>query len=294
LYCDIKSDIVNPPDDPPSVDEHPPVITHFELLSPTPTTNAVIVFDLSGVDNDAISAWLINESAAIPAVDNAAWTDIKPAAYKLSSGYGIKTVFAWAKDASGNISEPDSISVDYINDNPCEYIETPVFPTHYQISNNAIVLWGGLASLFLDDDNFLAINMFSFNNSMAATVDFTLENTDVSDLGIIVSSVSRQHLLLNPNPFQRTVYAYNYAAKEWTAVDSVTHIGHHEMRSEISLAGQGENILDYLMQDSDGDKLIFKLRIELSPDTLFLPIHKIDFVQLMVTHLADSDCDDGM
>jgi hypothetical protein len=118
-YCDIKSNIVDPtddplPDDPPPMDEQSPVITQFELISTTPTTNAAIVFNLQGTDNNAISAWLIKESAVIPAIDDVAWTEIKPAAYTLSAGYGTKTVFAWAKDASGNISEPASLSVDYI------------------------------------------------------------------------------------------------------------------------------------------------------------------------------------
>jgi hypothetical protein len=308
-FCDIKSDIVDPADDPsddppenspenspddsPPIDEQPPVIAQFELLSATPSTNAAIAFNLSGVDNDAISAWLINESAAEPAIDDAAWTDIKPATYTLSSGYGTKTVYAWAKDAGGNISEPASIRVEYINGSPCEYIETTVFPTSFQISNNSIVFWGGLASLYLDDHDFLTMTMFDTNDSIAVTVDFELENTEVSDLSVLVSSVSRQHLLMHPNPFLRTVYVYNYAAREWNAVDSVPDIGNRKVRSEISLSGASVNIFDYLGQDSAGDKLRFKLKIELSPDTHILPIHKIDLAQLKVTHPADPDCNDG-
>jgi hypothetical protein len=211
---------------------------------------------------------------------------LKPAAYTLSSGGGMKTVYAWAKDGGGNISEPASISVDYIDNNSCESVETTVLPAHYQISDNAFALWGRLASIYAEDDDSLVLRMYGIRNTMALTVEFGLENTDVSDLGLIVSSISKRHWRILPSTFRRTVYAYNHAQQEWDLVDGTTDVGDLEaVRSEISLVGGGENVHDYLIPDSGGDNLRFRLKIELCPDHFFSLIHEIDLVQLVVTHL---------
>jgi hypothetical protein len=146
--CDIKSDIVDPPD--PAVDEEAPVITFFELTSATQTSDQAIGFNLEGQDNMAVSAWLINESSAIPAPDDAGWSEAKPLAYTLSSDYGLKTVYAWAKDAAGNISDPASLSVEYTPP-PCPYVETTFLPIWFRLQNGYL-RGGHLSSLQSDDD----------------------------------------------------------------------------------------------------------------------------------------------
>ncbi|MDY6934615.1 MAG: chitobiase/beta-hexosaminidase C-terminal domain-containing protein, partial [Spirochaetota bacterium] len=88
-----------------------PAVTSF-VVSPGDelTNNRNITFTLAGDDDDAVTGgvvgWLINESPATPDPDDVGWmpgTPI-PSSYELSTGDGVKTVFAWAKDEADNVS----------------------------------------------------------------------------------------------------------------------------------------------------------------------------------------------
>jgi hypothetical protein len=273
--CNIKFDTVHPPDD------QPPDITRFELSSDTPTTDPAITFILEGQDNVAVSAWLVSESDATPAVDDAAWSGAAPQGHTLSAGYGMKTVYAWAKDVRGNISDPASISVEYKR--ACVYVETTV-PAKGGQTFNVSSVNGELSDLFSDDDEFVTMDRFLFAETMALEVDFELDQTDVRDLRISVSSISEEGV------FRRSISARNYVAGEWTPLETSIDVGEDvEVRSDLSLAERVESLSDYLEQA--GDKLNFRVRIDLSRVD-GSDIHHIDLVQLTVTHLEDPDCVD--
>jgi hypothetical protein len=265
--------------DPP--DTQAPVITRFELSSATPTTDPAITFDLEGQDNVAVSAWLINESDATPAVDDAAWSGTIPQSHTLSAGYGMKTVYAWAKDASGNISASASFSVEYMGS--CVYVDTTVLPTNYSPVDGRVVR-GGLSHLFSDDNEFLEMDARSFFSPMYLTVDFEFDPMDVTDLEVSVSSLGSN------GDFQRTISVLNYVTGEDTLVESAREVNTgQEVRSDISLAGTVENISDYLEQN--GDRLTFRLNIRLDR-TNGSDNHYFDLVQLTVTHPEDPYCID--
>ncbi len=90
-----------------------PVITAFTLPG-TATTLAVAVSSLTATDNVAITGYLITESASAPLVSTTGWSTTKPTSYTFTGiPDGIataKTLYAWAKDASGNISNIFSAS----------------------------------------------------------------------------------------------------------------------------------------------------------------------------------------
>jgi hypothetical protein len=287
-HCSIKTDVIDSGD--PPADEEPPLITRFTLTSGTPTMDPAIAFDLEGRDNVAVSAWLVNESDAVPAVDDAAWSDSRPTAYTLSSGYGMKTVYAWAKDAGGNISDPASISIDYVSDPPCQYIEVPASLTQFY-TFNVFRYNGGLSSLLADDDDFLEMEINSTQTSMMLTVDFQLVDTDVRDLRVRVSSLSSRYFQDQPSAFVRTVSAYNHAAQEWTVVDPARSIGDTAaVLTDIALAGNVENIVDYLGQE--GDRLNVRLMIEMDRVTDGSWQHDMGLVELLATQPVDPNCVD--
>ncbi len=90
-----------------------PIIGEFTLTSGTPTTEPDITFTLNGRDNGEITGWLVKESAETPDIDESDWTADTPEGYTLSGTFGEYTVYAWAKDDDGNISDPKSIVVQY-------------------------------------------------------------------------------------------------------------------------------------------------------------------------------------
>ncbi|MCP4136320.1 MAG: choice-of-anchor D domain-containing protein, partial [bacterium] len=100
------------------IDVNVPIITQFQLTSANPSSSQDITFNLTGSDNVAITSWMVNESATPPSASDPAWVATKPTAYTLSNGYGTKNVYAWAKDAAGNVSIVNSnshFSVQYAN-----------------------------------------------------------------------------------------------------------------------------------------------------------------------------------
>ena len=89
-------------------DSEIPVLTDFTLTSSDQTTNPEISFTLTGSDNIGITSWMINESSTKPDAGDPDWISVKPGTYTLSSVSGLRTVYAWAKDLAGNVS--DSLS----------------------------------------------------------------------------------------------------------------------------------------------------------------------------------------
>jgi hypothetical protein len=91
-------------------DTEAPVITDFTLTSPDPTSDLEITFTLDATDNVGVTGWLVNENSTPPASDDDAWLDNKPTEYLLSGEEGTQTIYAWAKDDAGNVSESTSDS----------------------------------------------------------------------------------------------------------------------------------------------------------------------------------------
>jgi hypothetical protein len=286
----ISIDYVRPSD---PEDTQPPVITRFELSSPTPTTDPLIELDLQAEDNDAVSAWLVNESAIAPVVNDNAWSSTRPQTYTLSFGYGVKTVYAWTKDAAGNISEPASISVEYIQS--CVDVTTTVLPSRFTALNiNSSFPTGSADLLHYDDHEFLSLYISDDDDPMYLTVEFDLENVDIvdiSDLSVSVSSITVQEGF-GESVFRRSIYAYNYSSEEWDPVGGTVDIGRYEVRSNVNITGSVDNIDNYL--GPAGDNLRFSLRVELVPiwnidnDSR----HDNDLVQLTITHPENSNCID--
>lgn len=53
----------------------------------------------------SVAAWMITESATAPAASSTGWWTTQPTTYTITgAGDGLKTLYAWVKDASGNVS----------------------------------------------------------------------------------------------------------------------------------------------------------------------------------------------
>jgi uncharacterized Zn-binding protein involved in type VI secretion len=84
-----------------------PVITGF-TLPPVATSATVAVSALVATDNVAVTGYLLTETAALPSDTNPGWSAAKPGSYTFSGlADGVtsdRTLYAWARDAAGNIS----------------------------------------------------------------------------------------------------------------------------------------------------------------------------------------------
>ena len=86
-----------------------PAVTAF-ILSATASDQTVEIGSFTATDDTGVTGYLVTESSAAPASGAAGWSPTPPTSYTVASA-GAKTLYAWAKDASGNVSTSLSAGV---------------------------------------------------------------------------------------------------------------------------------------------------------------------------------------
>ncbi|OFZ81459.1 MAG: hypothetical protein A2603_07120 [Bdellovibrionales bacterium RIFOXYD1_FULL_55_31] len=86
-----------------------PVISQFSV--PTSSRELTLPWlTLSATGDQGVSAYTITESPMAPAASDPRWTPTVPSTYTFSAPGG-KTLYAWAKDAAGNVSAGKAVEV---------------------------------------------------------------------------------------------------------------------------------------------------------------------------------------
>lgn len=90
-------------------DTQAPTVTAFSI--PSTSSNLTIpLTTLTATDNVAVTGYTVNESATAPIATASGWSAAVQTSYTFAS-QGTKTLYAWAKDAAGNVSLSKSASV---------------------------------------------------------------------------------------------------------------------------------------------------------------------------------------
>ena len=92
----------------PVVDTVAPVVSF--TLPATATSLSVTVLTFSATDAGGVTGYLLNESATKPLATAAGWSASAPASFTFPAA-GSRTLYAWAKDAAGNVSTGVSATV---------------------------------------------------------------------------------------------------------------------------------------------------------------------------------------
>ncbi|BCS54971.1 DUF4082 domain-containing protein [Geobacter sp. SVR] len=90
-------------------DTTPPVVTAFTIPS-SASSLTVAITSFTATDNIAVSGFLVTETSTVPSPTATGWSAAAPASYTCASA-GSKTLYAWAKDAAGNVSAAKSAAV---------------------------------------------------------------------------------------------------------------------------------------------------------------------------------------
>jgi hypothetical protein len=90
-------------------DTTPPTVTAFTLPA-TAGTLTVQITTFTATDDVGVIGYLVTESATAPPAGASSWTATAPTSYTFASA-GSKTLYAWAKDAAGNVSASQSAAV---------------------------------------------------------------------------------------------------------------------------------------------------------------------------------------
>lgn len=88
-----------------------PSISVFAIPS-TSNTLTVLITSLSATDNVGVTGYLLTENATKPSTATPGWTSAQPVSYTFASA-GARTLYAWARDAAGNVSAgwPASVNI---------------------------------------------------------------------------------------------------------------------------------------------------------------------------------------
>lgn len=99
----------------PISDSIPPVISSIRLgTSASSTSLTVPVSELIATDNIGVTGYLLTEATSTPSISNPNWKTSIPTTYTFTAT-GTKTVYAWTRDAIGNISSSKSASISIVN-----------------------------------------------------------------------------------------------------------------------------------------------------------------------------------
>ncbi len=87
----------------PAADGSAPVVTSFSLPA-TASSLTVPVTSVKASDDIAVTGYLLTESVASrPAASASGWAAVPPGSHTFS-GAGVRTLYAWARDGAGNVS----------------------------------------------------------------------------------------------------------------------------------------------------------------------------------------------
>ena len=103
-----------------------PTVSAFTI--PTISNSLTVsINSLTASDNVAVTGYLVNESPSIPSVGDSGWVSSAPTTHTFGS-VGNKTLYAWAKDAAGNISTSLSRIVAVDTTNPVTTLTPAISP----------------------------------------------------------------------------------------------------------------------------------------------------------------------
>lgn len=155
-----------------------PVANSFVL--PTPYTSLIVPFTTLDITDDSgiVAAWLVSESATVPAANDPNWRAAKPAYYSFAT-QGSKTLYAWGKDLSGNISTVISATtVINLADNSAPIVEAfaiPASSTTLTVPITTLTIWddvGVVGYLLTESLAWPSANDPAWSSNVPATYTF--------------------------------------------------------------------------------------------------------------------------
>jgi hypothetical protein len=156
-------------------DETKPVITSFSIPE-TSTSLAISFTSFTASDNKAVTGYLVTESSTTPLTGNAGWTASVPTSYTFATE-GSKTLYAWAKDAAGNLSA--SVSDQVVITLPIDNKEPDIVINEVSIQSIELRKGWNIFSTFLvpENENMEAVMQTLVTAGKLIRVDDELGNT---------------------------------------------------------------------------------------------------------------------
>ena len=75
------------------------------------TNETLVTVSVAATDDTGVVGYLLTNNSSLPSPADARWSPVRPTTHTLAAGAGMKTVYAWARDAKGNLSSPATVSI---------------------------------------------------------------------------------------------------------------------------------------------------------------------------------------
>lgn len=108
------------------LDSQVPTVSGFVTPPIVPTTT-VPVTSITATDNIGVTGYLITQTYTKPSITDSGWTTTAPVSFT-AAGNGFQLMWAWARDAAGNISNTRSATT-YVDNSPPTMLPLFVSPT---------------------------------------------------------------------------------------------------------------------------------------------------------------------
>ncbi|MGI9213705.1 MAG: metallophosphoesterase family protein [Methylococcaceae bacterium] len=101
---------IKPPEPAPvKEDRKAPVVTAFSIPWQV-NTRQIPIARFTADDDVAVTGYALTTGTTPPSLKSSAWREVPPTVFPVDSG-GIKTLYAWARDAAGHVSRPEAAAV---------------------------------------------------------------------------------------------------------------------------------------------------------------------------------------
>lgn len=220
-----------------NVDNVRPIISLFQLTTPSVTNNPIARFNLNGSDNVAITGWKLTVTDTPPVSWGSGWNATRPAYHQFTRA-GNHNLRAWAVDAAGNVNlivGPQNVNIDGIN----------------------IARY-----LYMTDSNASLIRSYNIDMGAATLTPNATTSVNASPLGIALSA-NEQHLYLgNGGGNAMSRFQVNGQTGALTLLDQVSafynpvHIGVDPTGGRFFVAAQSLGGVDAVF-DTSGTLSLF-------------------------------------
>ncbi|MCF6156399.1 MAG: hypothetical protein E3K36_14420 [Candidatus Brocadia sp.] len=161
-----------------------PPIGAISINSGTHCTNSfTVTANLSATDNTGVTGYYLSTNATPPSQYTHGWISVTPATtynedvtYTISNADGMNTVYAWYKDASGNISEAASASIVVDTTPPTITITNPTSDQIYTTKSDVVSISGSASDDIHEISSVVWIHDKETSRTERRTIGWTVPN----------------------------------------------------------------------------------------------------------------------
>ncbi len=248
-------------------DNTAPTVTAFDINA-TSSSLIVNINTFTATDNVSVTGYLVNQVASTPSLSDSAWETTPTSTYTFATE-GAKTLYAWAKDAAGNINS--SMSDTVIVDMTAPIVSTFTIPTYSSSTGVSIIsLTGsdgsgsGIAGYLVNESSLTpSISDSSWETSATSTYNFATEGNKtlyawIKDNADNISSSSNDSVLVDVTI--PTVDSFTTPATSSSLMIDIT---------SFTASDAGSGVVGYLISESSSTPSLYNASWESSATTTY-------------------------